>query len=566
VDDVDTTSTVDVDVDVDVDATDDGTGVVSPDEKRNNVDNDNANDNIHDNDGTHQEQDHLLGKALLQEPFDASFLSPRMGKFSLQVHERGVVATKKNDPTVQLTIFRDSTSSASSTTNTTNSSCSHVLVFPKPEDCKAIVYNRKIDALQSRPKKVNGSLVLLQFESPLQLEPRLSKKPSLQLCFALPFDAKTKGPVGPSLVVAEGEETQVDTEIETADNNNNDNNDNNDPTEAWGKLLHRALGGKLVQVLKGSSSSLPSSGGEPTASTRTCRNAGCGDGDDVNFESYQPPNTSTTTAGMPFVGCYLGVNDGVLYPLREGLLFYKPPRFLPRTSLHSIACGRGGSGGDSSSRYVDMVIQCSNSKNSSSNSNSSNNDDNDDDNDNDNEPMETVEFTNIQREETGVLNAYIHNVLIPAMTKDAHVNSNANKRNDDDDSDSDSDSDEVVVEAIAEDDDDNATEDDNLVEEVLRGEESAASDSDSDDEDFEAGNGNGDNSDDDDEEDVNGNNNDDDDEGIAVVADEFAQELVREKRRKQQEDESSATESEDDQDGRSSSGGRPRASKRLRRR
>mmetsp|Transcript_8471 Transcript_8471/g.16382 ORF Transcript_8471/g.16382 Transcript_8471/m.16382 type:complete len:544 (-) Transcript_8471:202-1833(-) len=380
----------DVDVDVDVDATDDGTGVVSPDEKRNNVDNDNANDNIHDNDGTHQEQDHLLGKALLQEPFDASFLSPRMGKFSLQVHERGVVATKKNDPTVQLTIFRDSTSSASSTTNTTNSSCSHVLVFPKPEDCKAIVYNRKIDALQSRPKKVNGSLMLLQFESPLQLEPRLSKKPSLQLCFALPFDAKTKGPVGPSLVVAEGEETQVDTEIETADNNNNDNNDNNDPTEAWGKLLHRALGGKLVQVLKGSSSSLPSSGGEPTASTRTCRNAGCGDGDDVNFESYQPPNTSTTTAGMPFVGCYLGVNDGVLYPLREGLLFYKPPRFLPRTSLHSIACGRGGSGGDSSSRYVDMVIQCSNSKNSSSNSNSSNNDDNDDDNDNDTSSVNTM--------------------------------------------------------------------------------------------------------------------------------------------------------------------------------
>ena len=34
-------------------------------------------------------------------------------------------------------------------------------------------------------------------------------------------------------------------------------------------------------------------------------------------------STSTTTGGMPFVGCYQGFNDGALFPLREGLLFFK---------------------------------------------------------------------------------------------------------------------------------------------------------------------------------------------------------------------------------------------------
>mmetsp|Transcript_8512 Transcript_8512/g.12323 ORF Transcript_8512/g.12323 Transcript_8512/m.12323 type:complete len:438 (-) Transcript_8512:893-2206(-) len=115
-----------------------------------------------------------------------------------------------------------------------------------------------------------------------------------------------------------------------------------------------------------------------------------GEGNRWNFKSHDEGNTSTTTAGMPFVTCYKGVQDGHLYPLEEGLLFFKPPHFIPRQSLHSIACGRGASG---SSRYVDMNVQL----------------DNDD----------TIEFTNIHREELNVLNDYIHKVLIPAMKKDA---------------------------------------------------------------------------------------------------------------------------------------------------
>eukprot|EP00984_Skeletonema_dohrnii_P025549 scaffold14725_cov144-Skeletonema_dohrnii-CCMP3373.AAC.5 len=101
-------------------------------------------------------------------------------------------------------------------------------------------------------------------------------------------------------------------------------------------------------------------------------------------------NTSTTTAGMPFVGCNRGFNNGALFPLREGLLFFKPPLFVPRSNLASISCGRGSG----QSRFVDMVVQL------------------DDD-------ESTLEFTNIERDELQGLNGYIHNVLIPAMKKDA---------------------------------------------------------------------------------------------------------------------------------------------------
>jgi hypothetical protein len=113
-------------------------------------------------------------------------------------------------------------------------------------------------------------------------------------------------------------------------------------------------------------------------------------GNGWNFQSHKEGSTSTTTGGLPCVRCYHGVNDGHMFPLAEGLLFFKPPLFLPRSSLHSIACGRGASG---SSRYVDMNIQL-------------------DDDD------KTLEFTNIHREELGGLNDYLHKILIPAMKQD----------------------------------------------------------------------------------------------------------------------------------------------------
>jgi len=449
--------------------------VVSPEEKRHSsgsvLDVGNGNDSSNDN-------GRLLGRSLLTEPIETSFLSPRMGRFFLQIHENGLSATKTNDPAVKFTLLKDDEESEK------GGSVSHVLLFPKPEDCKAIVYNRKIDA-ESKPKKVGGNLVVLRLESPVQIPKQ--KSPAEQLCFALPAEKKLGRPTGPSLIDGE-------TCLE-------------DPTEAWGRILHRALGGKLAQVLR--------------------KGAG-------GFKSYQAPNTSTTTAGMPFVSCYLGVNDGVLYPLEEGLLFYKPPRFLPRSDLHSIACGRGGGGGGGESRYVDMVVQCQK--------------------EGDEGEIDAKEFTNIQREETSVLNSYIHDVLIPAMTRDAKKPKAITDGNHDDD-----DCDQVVVEAVAdESNDDDATEDEEV--EEIREEHSDDDDSDADDDDFQVNESDSGG----DESDGDESSADDvcygeDDEGIAVVRDDFAHELVREKRRKK--DEESSTESEDED----SSSGKPRFSKRLRR-
>jgi hypothetical protein len=132
-------------------------------------------------------------------------------------------------------------------------------------------------------------------------------------------------------------------------------------------------------------------------------------------------NSSSTTEGLPYVGCYKGFNDGALFPLREGLLFFKPPLFVHRSKLVSISCGRGSGLGGGSSRYVDMIATLD-----------------DDDSDDDDDDVETnksatktkkkkkkkkkketiLEFTNINRDELPGLNDYIHKVLIPAMKSD----------------------------------------------------------------------------------------------------------------------------------------------------
>ncbi|VEU34011.1 unnamed protein product [Pseudo-nitzschia multistriata] len=436
----------------------------------------------------------LLGRPLLEEAVEVSVLSPRMGKFRLEVHEDGLVATKASDPSVSFCVARDRASGRGSTAG----SCSHVLVFPKPEDCKKIVYNRKhachssSSSLSSKtPKKVGAALVVLHLSAPLEIPKQ--KRPATQICFGLPTEAK-KGPIGP--VPAQAGTSSGD-----------------DPAGAWAGLLGRALGGTLVRVLQGDT------GGQPF------------------FESHNPPGTSTTTAGMPFVGCYSGVNDGVLFPLEEGLLFYKPPRFLPRAVLHSIACGRGGSGSDSS-RYVDLVLKVTGQASETAEGEAC---------------VETVEFTNIQREETGVLNDYIHNVLIPAMASDADKK---NRTDHDDDCGGES----SGAEAAAA---DAAASDGETTEE----EASGGKDDDDDDEDFL-----GPETDESEDEADRGREGSpyhcyggNDGDGIAeVVADDFAGELVRNKRKNSGGDGSSSTESEDESEG--GGGRRPRSSKRLFRR
>ena len=498
--------------------------LVSPNDKSISIEGGNGDNNNNNNknktddeDDDDDDESNRLGDELLSGPIETSFISPRIGKFSLQFYENGLVATKVNDPTIKIIL--------ASTNATTKTVVSHALLFPKAEDCKAIVANKK-NGTDAKQKKTNGNLVLLRLSSAISVPKH--KSPVQQLCFALPSEKKLGRPIGPSLIKSSSLSLDTDSNSNSNSNIDDDINKNKQPTEEWGKVIKQALGrgegidgeGVIVAIVRPG----------------------------TNFKSHQSPNTSSTTAGMPFVNCYLGVNDGILYPLKEGLLFYKPPRFLPRSDLHSIACGRGG--GDSS-RYVDLVVQCTNKDNGNQEV----------------EEQETVEFTNINREENNVINSYIHDVLIPAMTEDADRTTTTSTKGGDKNFIGDNIDDvevEVEVEAIVEVDDDNNNDDESTESEYeeVQGEESDNED----DEDFKDPDDEGDEQVDDnedsysdDDDDDNDDDDDDDDEGITVVEDELAQELVREKRRKLEEE--SATESEDDDE----DSGRPRLSKRLRR-
>lgn len=37
--------------------------------------------------------------------------------------------------------------------------------------------------------------------------------------------------------------------------------------------------------------------------------------------------------------CYHGVNEGSLFPLKQGLLFMKPALFLPRSNIEEVLAG-----------------------------------------------------------------------------------------------------------------------------------------------------------------------------------------------------------------------------------
>mmetsp|Transcript_7171 Transcript_7171/g.8236 ORF Transcript_7171/g.8236 Transcript_7171/m.8236 type:complete len:616 (-) Transcript_7171:77-1924(-) len=100
----------------------------------------------------------------------------------------------------------------------------------------------------------------------------------------------------------------------------------------------------------------------------------------------------------PFAQCYFGINQGALFLLEEGLLFFKPPMFIHRSDLRSIGCGRGSSAGSGSTRYVDLAITLHGE---------------------DEESPKNIEFSNISREELRPIKDFIEGILTPAMRRDA---------------------------------------------------------------------------------------------------------------------------------------------------
>ena len=83
----------------------------------------------------------------------------------------------------------------------------------------------------------------------------------------------------------------------------------------------------------------------------------------------------------------------------------RPPMFVPKNQLKSIACGRGNG-----TRFVDMQIQLEEDHSIPS------------------VKFDLMELTNIPRDELAVLDTYIHKTLIPSMLNDI---SNDGKQKDD---------------------------------------------------------------------------------------------------------------------------------------
>jgi hypothetical protein len=65
-----------------------------------------------------------------------------------------------------------------------------------------------------------------------------------------------------------------------------------------------------------------------------------------------------TSTGGSFMRCYKGVQEGALFPLAEGILFFKPALFVPSKDVGSIEAGRGGS---AVTRYIDLKVRRKNS-------------------------------------------------------------------------------------------------------------------------------------------------------------------------------------------------------------
>jgi len=281
------------------------------------------------------------------------------GKFLLSLHNNGIMLQNPKKAEEQITISKEK--------------IEHAVWFRKPEDYKSLKQLK-----EGSKKPIPGHVILMCLEDGITFRNKALK----QICFQLPSYP------APSV--------ETDEDINQED---------------WCNALNSALmseNKKITCVIA-----------KMDASTCKTKNVG------YMFQAGEGAsgNTSTTTAGMPFVGCNRGFNNGALFPLQEGLLFFKPPLFVPRSNLASISCGRGSG----QSRFVDMVVQL------------------DDD-------ESTLEFTNIERDELQGLNRYIHSVLIPAMKKDAAEGSD--KDGEEEDGDEDEDEDVAMAEVVNSSDED----------------------------------------------------------------------------------------------------------------
>ena len=357
---------------------------------------------------------------------EVSCINPR-GKFLLYLDGNACVLTNPKLPQEQIRFSA--------------ANVEHVVWFRKPEDYKKLKQLNSGgggNGKMSNTKDVPGHMVLICLGEGIMFRNKALKQVCLQLP-SYPHPSTTKD-----------ESTDVTGTDEV-------NNKIVRTEKYWWNTFSNTL---LVNSAKGGIIRVPASMDKPEFLSNKNNFVFCSEGES---------GRTTTTEAMPYVGCYQGFNDGALFPLREGLLFFKPPMFVPRSKLTSISCGRGSGG----SRFVDMVAQLDadpaldeeEGKKSTKQS-------------------DTLEFTNIHRDELNGLNDYIHRTLIPAMQLDADgvdeavagaVNSNDYNRDDgskDDGSYEYNDADVAVAEVVHSSDDDgdenNATETNELDQGIKR--------------------------------------------------------------------------------------------------
>jgi len=285
----------------------------------------------------------IIGSTTSSSSAVVSATAPR-SKLTLEMYEKGCVFTNKNKD--QISISCDIVK--------------HVLMFPKREDC--LNFPKRSKSLTGEVN-IPGSMVLIVLKD----EVLYKGKSLLQICFQLPSHQSDPIMVSNPQDLSHSELRDLIVDgIE----------------DGWKDTLQSSLDIKVTRIYNPKFQKISDSS--------------------TSFQSYQGDgNTSITQAGMPFIKCYSGINDGVLHLLEEGLLFFKPPKFIHRSELHLISCGRGSGG-----RFIDLVATLNSDESSSSEEKESS------------EGKETVEFTNIDREEAQGLNGYIHDILVKAMQKD----------------------------------------------------------------------------------------------------------------------------------------------------
>lgn len=210
---------------------------------------------------------------------EVSCINPR-GKFLLHLYNNEIALTNPKTPEDKIRF---------SATNV-----EHIIWFRKPEDYKKLKQLSSCSGGNGKgnAKDLPGHMVLICLGDGIMFRNKALK----QVCFQLPsYPHPSATAVASADDVAEksGKNKQLLTE------------------KYWWNEFSKTL---LANATKGGIIRVHATMDKPELNTGKIN---------FVFRSEGESGRTTTTESMPYVGCYQGFNDGALFPLREGLLFFK---------------------------------------------------------------------------------------------------------------------------------------------------------------------------------------------------------------------------------------------------